>query len=50
MKYEINRKNLVKYMINDDIDGLAEYIEQLIDFVYDEGYEHGFNDAEDKYL
>ena len=29
-QFEVNRKDLVKFMINDNIDGLAEYVENLI--------------------
>lgn len=29
-QFEVNRKDLVKFMINDDIDGLAEYINKLV--------------------
>lgn len=52
MKTDINRKALVKFMINDDIDGLAEYIKQLIEVsnedAYNDGYVEGYRDACDK--
>lgn len=42
---EVSRKKLVKFMINDDIDGLAEYIEELINNAYEDGYDDGFSDG-----
>lgn len=32
MKTDVNRKVLVKFMINDDIDGLADYIFHCIKY------------------
>lgn len=43
---EVSRKKLIKFMLNDDIDGLAEYINILIDYNYDAGYTNGYNDAQ----
>lgn len=52
MKTDVNRKVLVKFMINDDIDGLADYIKQLINVsnedAYNDGYVEGYHDACDK--
>jgi hypothetical protein len=49
MKTDVNRKALVNFMINDDIDGLAEYIKQLINVScedsYNDGYAEGYHDA-----
>lgn len=40
-QFEVNRKDLVKFMINDDIDGLAEYVENLIKANFINGYIDG---------
>lgn len=49
MKTNVNRKSLVKFMINDDIDGLVIYIKQLINVSsedsYHDGYSEGYHDA-----
>lgn len=49
MKIDVNKKALVKFMINDDIDGLAIYIKQLINVScedsYNDGYTEGYHDA-----
>lgn len=49
MKIDANRKALVKFMINDDIDGLVIYIKQLINVScedsYNDGYAEGYHDA-----
>lgn len=49
MKIGVNRKALVKFMINDDIDGLVVYIKQLINVSsedsYNDGYFEGYRDA-----
>lgn len=44
-QFEVNRKDLVKFMINDDIDGLAEYIENLITDNFINGYIKGCNNT-----
>lgn len=44
-QFEVNRKDLVKFMINDDIDGLAEYINNLVDDSYYYGFYNGYSDA-----
>lgn len=48
MKIDVNRKALVNFMINDDIDGLADYIKQLIDVSNESAYTDGYHDACDK--
>lgn len=40
----VSRKKLVNFMINDDIDGLAEYIEDLVNNAYDIGWSDGVNE------
>lgn len=44
-QFEVNRKDLVKFMINDDIDGLAEYVENLIKDNFINGYIDGCNNT-----
>ena len=41
----VNRKKLVKFMINDDIDGLAKYIDKLTEDAYQDGYTEGYTDG-----
>lgn len=48
MRYTVDRNNLSQLM--DDVEDLAKYIEQLLDFAYDTGYDNGYAEAEDKYL
>lgn len=50
MMVPINRKPLMKFMINDDIDGLAEYIEKLVKSEYDDGQRYGFYNGYNKGL
>lgn len=49
MKTDVNRTALVKFMTNDDIDGLVIYIKQLINVScedsYNDGYAEGYHDA-----
>lgn len=45
MHYTVNRDNLK--LLLDDVDELAEYIEQLIEYAYNEGYERGRFETEE---
>ena len=41
----VNRKKLVKFMINNDIYGLAEYIDKLTEVAYRDGYTEGYTEG-----
>lgn len=45
MKYEVNRKKLVKYMLNDDMDGLVMLVKQLCSDAFQDGYTEGYTEG-----
>lgn len=41
--FKVNKLELAKLMENSDLDELAEYIEELVNYAYNEGYDDAFD-------
>lgn len=41
--FKVDRLGLAKLMENSDVEELAEYIEQLVNYAYNEGYDDALN-------